>query len=278
MYKLARSAGHDAAPRDQIAYIVSQFVGFQQLQRPFLQVFEDVAKTAAKYPEIEQEAAALRAAVSERDAVVAAADGRANAAEGHLAEALAEIEQQQAQIAQVATERDEASGLKATLAEREKALADLSRRADEFLAALQTAQAETAAREAALRRAEQEAQGSSTAAEALDAEVGALREALAQAEREAQERRAAAATLEAAIAMLRKTLAQAEREAQERAVSAEALRAEIVALQGTLAAAREVGKAAVTAFRIDTAAPTNRDEPGGWWQAIMRFFGARTSF
>ena len=65
LYKLASHAGQDGA-RDQIAYIVSQFVSFQQLQRPFLQVFEDVAQTAARYPVIEQEATALRAALGER--------------------------------------------------------------------------------------------------------------------------------------------------------------------------------------------------------------------
>ena len=53
LYTLASRAGQDEA-RDQIAYIVSQFISFQQLQRPFLQAYEDVAKTAAKYPEIEQ--------------------------------------------------------------------------------------------------------------------------------------------------------------------------------------------------------------------------------
>src|SRR6516164_4555311 len=107
LYKLAVRDGQDGA-RDQIAYIVSQFVSFQQLQRPFLQVFEDVANTAAKYPAIEQEARALRASVSERDAAVAAGDARAAVVEGRLAEALVEIEQQRAQIAELASERDAA--------------------------------------------------------------------------------------------------------------------------------------------------------------------------
>jgi hypothetical protein len=42
LYSLAGQAGQDTAARDQIAYIVSQFVSFQQLQRPLLQGFEDV--------------------------------------------------------------------------------------------------------------------------------------------------------------------------------------------------------------------------------------------
>jgi hypothetical protein len=273
LYKLASRAGQDGAG-DQIAYIVSQFVSFQQLQRPFLRVFEDVANTAAKYPEIELEATALREAAGERETALATADARAAAAEGRLTEALAEIEQQQAQIAQLARERDEASGLKATLAGRETVLADLSRRADELLAALQAAQAEAAAREAALRRAEQEAQESSTAAEALDGEVGALRGALAQADREAQQRAIAAEGLAAEVGTLRKTMAQAEREARERAVAAETLQAEIAALQGTLTAARQVGKAVVTAFRIETAAAEKPTGPRGWRHAISKFFRA----
>ena len=303
LYKLASRAGQNAEARDQITNIVSQFVGFQQLQSPFLQVFEEVAKVAAKYPDIEQEAASLRAAVGERDALVEAADGRAVIVEGRLAEAFAQIEQQQAQIAALATERDEARGLKATLEERETALADRSHRADELLAALQVAQAEAAAREAALERAEQEARERGVAALSMQSEVAtlrdalmqaqragqeravaadaiqaSLREALAQAERQAQQRAAAAQALEAEVRTLRGRLAQVEGEARERAATTAALQAEIEALQGTLTAARQVGKAAIAAFRIENAAPPKIDRPHGWRQAIMRFLGAETSF
>src|SRR4029077_3303113 len=135
LYKLAGRAGQDGT-RDQIGNIVSQFVSFQQLQRPLLQAFEGVAKTAAKYPEIEQEATALRAAVGERDAVIDAADARAAGAEGRLAEARIEIDRQRAQIADLGRESDEraevertVNDLKATLAERETALAEHARRA-----------------------------------------------------------------------------------------------------------------------------------------------------
>jgi chromosome segregation ATPase len=342
LYKLASRAGQDAGARDQIVYIVSQFVSFQQLQKPFLQIFEDVANTAAKYPAIEQEASALRASVSERDAVVEAAEGRAAGAEGRLAEALVEIDHQRGQIAELARERDavveaaegraagaegrlveafreidhqrgqigelarerdEVSRLNAALAERETVLADLSRRADELLAAFQAAQAEAAAREAALGRAEQEAQERgvaalavqseiavlhdaltqagrerAAAADAIQAEVTALRGTLAHAEREAQQRAVAAQAMEAEIAALRGRLAQAEGEASERAAVAVALQAETATLQSTLTAARQVGKATVAALRFDTAAPVKRDGPLGWRQSIMSFFGAWTSF
>src|SRR6516164_2686907 len=195
LYKLAVRDGQDGA-RDQIAYIVSQFVSFQQLQRPFLQVFEDVAQTAAKYPVIEQEATALRAALGERDAAVEAVNARAAAVEGRLAEALAEIEAERAQIAALARERDEANSLKATLADRETAVTELSRRADELVAALQAAQAEAAAREAALQHTEQEAQERRAAAAAMQAELEALHETLAKVDRDAQERAAAAAAMQ----------------------------------------------------------------------------------
>src|SRR6516164_6897422 len=214
LYKLASRAGQDGEARDQITYIVSQFVGFQQLQSPFQQVFEDVAKTAAKYPAIEQQATALRATVSERDAAVEAADARAAGAEGRLADALLEIDHQRGQIAELARERDEVSRLNAALAERETALADLSRRADELLAALQAAQAEVAAREAALSHAEQEAQDRAAAALTMQSEVAAMRDALTQAERAGQEREVVvdAQALEAEVGALRGGLERAARE------------------------------------------------------------------
>jgi hypothetical protein len=344
LYKLASRASQDSEARDQITYIVSQFVGFQQLQRPFQRAFEDVAKTAAKYPEIEQQATALqatvnerdaavesadaratgaegrlaealleieqqatalRAVVSERDAAVAAADARAAGAEGRLAEALLEIDHQRGQSAELARERDEVSRLNAALAERDTAVADLSRRANELLSALQAAQAEAAAREAALSHAEQEAQDRAAAALAIQSEVAALRDALTQAERAGQERRVAADAMQAEVTALREALAQAEREAQQHAAAAQALaaevgglrgglaraerdareraaavaasQAEIVALQGTLTAARQVGTAAIAAFRASSATPMEPDRPVGWRHAMMRLFGAGTS-
>src|SRR5208282_2181190 len=217
LYKLARSAGHGGV-RDQIAAIVSQFVSFQQLQRPFIKAFEDVAKTAAKYSEIERQATVLQATLSERDAAVAAAGAGAVAAEGRLAAAVAEIEQQREQIAELAKER-------------ETAVTELSGRAAELLAALQAAQAEAAAREAALRHAGQEAQEHGAAAVAMQAEVAALRDALAQADRAAQERAVAADAMQAEIGTLQEAVAQAE---QAHAIAAEAMQAEVETLQEAL--------------------------------------------
>src|SRR5215831_7794876 len=103
LYKLASRACQDGEAQDQIAYIVSQFVGFQQLQRPFQRAFEEVAKVAAKFPEVEQEAVALRAAVYERDAVAEAAGARAAAVEKRLAAALAEAQQERARADELRT-------------------------------------------------------------------------------------------------------------------------------------------------------------------------------
>jgi hypothetical protein len=296
LYKLASRAGRDGEARDQIAYIVSQFVGFQQLQRPFQRAFEEVAKVAAKFPEVEQEAVALRATVHEREAVAEAAGARAAAVEGRLAEALAEMDQQRAQIIELAKERDE----------RETSLASLSRRADELVAALEVREAELAASEAALERAEWAAQERVVAAEMMQAEIAALwdslgqhreeaqqREAatlavrtelvalrgtLARTEGEARERAATTAALQGEIATLRGRLAQAEGEAREPAATTAALQAEIETLQETLTAARQVGKAAVAAFRLDIAAPAKPQKPGGWRWGIRRLFGVQPSF
>ena len=271
LYKLAGQAGQDAAARDQIAYIVSQFVSFQQLQRPLLQAFEGVAEVAAKFPAIEQEAVGLRALVAERDTGLASAQKKADAAEARLADALAEIEGQRAQIADLAREchdRDEieseSSTLKAVLAERE----------------------------AALQRAEQQR---ASATLTLEAELGALREEVALAQRESSTLKAALAEREAAlqraeqqhvnttrasdreVRALHTKLVEAEGEATERRAAAAALEAQVATLQGTLTAAREVGKAAIAAFRLDVTAPVKPDRPGGWRRGVMRFLGAQPS-
>ncbi len=316
LYKLVRRAGRDGAAHNQIASIASQFVGFQQLQGPFRQAFEDLAKVVAG---IEQELVALRSAAGEREALVDALERRASAAEARLAEALAEVEAQRAQLNDLAGERDaraaiegEASCLKATLAEREVALEELSCRADELLAALQSAQAERAAaaeaaqadvaalqgvvasteQQAAERgaaaaameaelatlrgvpmKAEEASRERAMAAAALQSEVSALWDTLALGERERQDGISAGRALQRELSALREVLARGEQEGRERQAPAEALRAEITALQATLTAAREVGKAAIAAFRIDSVAPTKPERAA--WMAPGRYSALR---
>jgi hypothetical protein len=280
LYKLASSDGQDGA-RDQIAYIVSQFVSFQQLQKPLLQAFEDVARTAAKYPETEQEVTRLRAVVSERDAVVEAAGVRAAAVEGRLAEALAETEAQRAQIADLARERDELGialqAAQAELATHEAALRRAEQETQEHGTAALAMQSEIAASRIALAQAERAEQERTASVAALEAELSALREMLAHTEQEVQRRAASEAALQSEIARLHGTLAKAEHETQGRAATVATLQAEICALQETLTAARQVGKAAIAAFRIETATPIAAVAERGLSLAIMRFFGSRAS-
>src|SRR5205823_10058804 len=71
--------------------------------------------------------------------------------------------------------------LQATLAERDGELSKISRRADEFGAALQSAEAKLAKSDGALSRAERELSDRSAASAALESEITTLRSALASA-------------------------------------------------------------------------------------------------
>jgi hypothetical protein len=231
LYQLASRDGQDGA-RDQIAYIVSQFVSFQQLQRPFLRAFEEVAKIAGKLPESEEQAAALRTALGERDAIIETAERRASDAEAALRTALGERDA----IIETAERRasDAEARLAEAVAEREAALPELSRRTDELLAAQRAAQAELAAREAALGHAEQEAQERRVAALAMQSEIAALRRSVVQ---DAQERAATTAAMHGEITQLRGALVQAEGVARERADASAEMQAEITELRDALAQA-----------------------------------------
>jgi chromosome segregation ATPase len=294
LYKLAGQVGQDAKARDQIAYIVSQFVGFQQLQRLLEQAFENVAKIAAEFPAIEQEAAALRVQVSERDAGLASAQLRADAAEARLVDARAEIEGQRAQIAELAERRDEREAMRAEIEGQRAQIAELAERRDEreamraeiegqraqiaelaeVLEERDAMRTEIAALWDTLAQAEQEAQQREAAAAAMQDEIAALRSTLAQAQREARQHVATAEALEVELRGLRERSRQADREATEQRTTVAALRAEVATLQGALAAAREVGRAAVAAFRVDIAAPAISHARRGRLQAVMKFLGA----
>jgi hypothetical protein len=268
LYKLIRQAGKDREANDQIAYIASQFVGFQQLQSPFQQAFEDIARTAAKIPEIEQELDALRATAGERDVLV---------------------EAQRSQLEDLAKEREarvaieaEATGLKAILAEREgalgEALTQAERAAEERAAVAEAAQAEIESLRATVASTERQVQERSAAAAATEAELATLREALTQGEREAQQNADRTRAMRSEFDALRGRLARAQDEAAERGAAAAALRDEIAELQDTLTAARKAGQAALAAFGIDMAAKAKPDGPRGWRRAVTRLFGAWVSF
>ena len=111
-----RSGGHTD--------IVSQFVTFQRLQEPFQRAFEHAADIAAKVPPLEQEAAALRSAVGERDA-----ESRTPT---------------RSRLDEVGTRRDDnAAALeesRSRLAECEATLKEATARADEFAALLKSSE------------------------------------------------------------------------------------------------------------------------------------------
>ena len=122
---------------------------------------------ARSLDEIEGLKALIATIVNERDEAVAAlAAGR---------EALASSRA-------LLAETEQSTGvLQATLAERDGALAAISQRANEFFAALQSAEAKLAKREEDLSRAKRELSARNTAAAALQSEIIRLRNALAAA-------------------------------------------------------------------------------------------------
>jgi glycosyltransferase involved in cell wall biosynthesis len=152
-----------------------------------------------------------------------------------------------------------------------KAERDLESVSREMASRRDAAQAEVVTLREALAQAVRAEQERAVTAEVAQAEVVTLREALAQAVRAEQERAVTAEVAQAEAVTLSETLAKAEREAEQRAAAVAALQADVVALQGTLTAAREVGKAAIAALRIDTVVPAKPDGSRGWRQLAMRF-------
>ena len=126
VYKLALRAGHDPASRTQIQSIAAQFISFQQFHGPLYRAFENAVTRAAALPQIEQDAAALRSAVSERDAMIEEANARANTAGERFAASIAEGEALQARIGVIEKERDMLAGaLEAARSELTAAQAEL---------------------------------------------------------------------------------------------------------------------------------------------------------
>jgi hypothetical protein len=294
LYRIAKDGDAGRADRSRIG-IVSQFVSFQRLQEPFQRAFERAAEIAAETPRLEQEIAALRSAVAERDLAIEAANLRVSAAEQEVQSRLAEHEA----ALQVALQRaDELAALlqsaeaertaaveetQVRLAERDAALKTAEQRADEFAALVKSFEAE---RTAALAEAEAEkarsadfaaelarlhaqleatrtllteAEGSrqqkEKAANELQKEIASLRTALTEAGRSQQRHESVTAELRAEIASLRSTAARAEEQQRGSETANASLRSEIASLKNELAAARDVGKAAIDALRFEAARP-----------------------
>ena len=190
------------------------------------------------------------------DATERAAAERSTAAEAQIAALRAELDHYQAQHAEAERECDD----------RGAALAAVR-------VELSTTQSILGEREVALDATERAAAERSTAAEAqiaaLRAELDHYQAQHAEAVRECDDRGAALA------AVRRDGLARAEREAQQRTAAAVASQAEISELEEALAAARQVGKVAIAALRIDAVTPARPSGLRGWRRAVMRVIGAK---
>jgi len=161
LYQLCSDSERDASARDRIDAIVSQFVRFQQFQRPFQHAFEESAALAARLREVQHETAV---ALGQRDALLGE------------------------------RQRDHDAALRAVRAELETARAEASRAELAALASadarLQQAEEAAATRIEALRNrvagAERDAHENRLAADARAAELAALRDELGTARKVAR--------------------------------------------------------------------------------------------
>lgn len=196
LYALARRADRDAAARAQILTVAAQYVGFDQLQRPFQRTFARNAELASRVPALEDAAATLRAVLAEREAALdtATREATASTARAEASEALA---------------KETAAAL--AVLERERALAPRVRVAAQFAAA-EAVQADLTRLRTALAAAESEASAQATETTRLRREIAELREHAAEVERELAaaggERDNGAANADDTIADLTARLAQ----------------------------------------------------------------------
>lgn len=109
-------------------------------------------------------------------------------------------------------------------------------------------------------------------------ELVSSRSSLAEASRRADEVVTALQSAEAKLAKRDDALSRAERELSDRNTANAALQSEIIELRGSLAAARDVGRAALAALRIEpaTVPETSRHSRNAGWRAlVLRPFGSR---
>jgi hypothetical protein len=279
-YNLAIRATHEADARTQIGRFASQFVGFEQLYKPFRRSFEDVAATAARLPGMEQAATALEVVAREREAAAAAANQRASAAEARLSEALSEIEGQRARFAELERERDEGREALERAANQQGAeerslRAEISLLHGRLEASREAGRSAIAALRGTVERAEKVAQERCASTVAMEGEIADLRQAVARATLEAERRAANAGELQVKIASLRGMVDRAEQVVHDRDAAAEAMGDEIASLRNDIAAARQVGRAMFAALRVDPKPSLNRDGRDRWWRAGSRMLGLR---
>ena len=173
LYKLARRASEEPTAREQIQLIVSQFISFQQFHRPLQRAFENAATLAARLPQIEQDAAVLRAGLSERGPMIDEANRRASLAEEQRSASAAESEALRTHIAALAEERDEANRRASSAEEQRSASAAESEALRAHIAALAEERDEANRRASS---AEEQRLASAAESEALRAHIAALAE------------------------------------------------------------------------------------------------------
>jgi len=93
-YTLARRFADEPAAREQIGYIVNQFVAYRQLHRPFEREFERVSRgvSVAEEPRLGQDLAACETALAEATARAEASAERLREVEAERDAALARVE------------------------------------------------------------------------------------------------------------------------------------------------------------------------------------------
>jgi hypothetical protein len=295
VYKLARRADHDPAARAQLQTIAAQFNTFQQLQGAFQRDFEQQAAAAARLPELEEEAAALRARVAAAEAAREDAERWAKDREATVAwmqtemaglrEALVEAERraEESETAAAAL-HGQIGGLREVLGEAERlavereataaavqeeltrlreALAQSRRQLVEHEAAVAVLNSEMTALHTTLIDAERRAQGAEAIPE-IQADLAGLSVALARAEQEVWERAGLIETMRAELFSLGETLAQTRHDARERIAIMTSLEAELAVLREAMAETERVSQ------QREEAATALRDEIGILRGAIRR--------
>ena len=181
LYRLVGDYGRDGGVRDEVNNFVAQFISIQNLQAPVHQALENLAATAAKYPELEQETVALRADIERRAATEAALR--------------AEVEQRAAAEATLRAEVEQRAAAEATL---RNAVDHVKREAADWEARAEAVKADAATMRSELTKANRERNERAAAAEALRNDLSSVRSELAAAQ---DVGRAAIASLKSETAM-----------------------------------------------------------------------------
>ena len=228
LYKLALRAGEDPPAREQISYMASQFVGFQQIHKPFYREFETLVETAGR---------------------------KAVATETRLAEALGEIEAQQARLAEIGNEGKDQTQMMQRLAEEAARLRGIIADREAALEATETknAAAEVRAEEAEEKLAMQLTYISEIESKRDDQAVVLRRfgEEIARLRIQVNERETARATAQATLETYQKRIVEVEGEWDQQALTLRQLGEETACLRRIAAdgeIALETAKADATAI------------------------------